>query len=82
MSGAVRGLDEDTAPGPSVKAGAPRPLRLRFLRRDEKRGVRNDKVFFGFGWFGLGSQLPAVGKVPVELRSDRDGRGVRRHMCR
>jgi hypothetical protein len=24
-------------------AGAPRPLRLRFLRRDEKRGVRNDK---------------------------------------
>jgi hypothetical protein len=24
--------------------------------------------------------MPAFGKVPVELRSDRDGRGVRRHM--
>jgi hypothetical protein len=25
--------------------------------------------------------MPAFGKLPVELRSDRDGRGVRRHMA-
>ncbi len=29
----------------TTMAGAPRRSRLRFLRRDEKRGVRNDKAF-------------------------------------
>jgi hypothetical protein len=29
-------------------ADAPHPLRLRSLRRDEKRGARDDKAFLGF----------------------------------
>jgi len=29
---------------------------------------------------GEGVSVPAVGKIPVELRSDRDGRGVHRSM--
>jgi hypothetical protein len=44
-------------------AGAPQPMRLRFLRRDEKRGVRNDK--------GLAVAIPTVAKYTRTGRPEK-----------
>jgi len=47
----------------SALAGAPQPMRLRFLRRDEERGVRNDK--------GLAVAIPTVAKYTRTGRPEK-----------